>query len=329
MSKDTQWNNMLNIISGLFDYGEEIYGMLRKSLPDHAEMLVCPAHMGDTLLIAALAKEYKRQNDLQGLIFVASTLQEDVLSLFPGIDSVLMLDKDEMKSLRFFMLAKKLWHQNGIRYAHGQERIYFDYPTVFTRGDMTELKLSFKESRLGIMELDKDSEFSLLHVPSSENKPELIEKYGKSVLLMPVSYSTNLIPESFWEKLAYAIRKRGFEVYTNYNGAEGEKIIAGTEGYQSSFYEFAQMTEVFGLFVGLRSGLCDLISLTGNGKLVVLYDEKTVPGDAITIDEELIRESNIYDLGRREGIDCYRYLSADEEQVIDEICKQLPEKRVS
>lgn len=326
MSKDNQWNEILNIVTDLFDYGEEIYGMLLKSVPEQTEMVVCPAHMGDTLLIASLAKEYKCQNKLQGLIYVATTLPEEVLSLFPAIDSVLMLDKEEMKSLRFFMLAKKLWHQNRIRYAHGHERIYFDYPSIFTRVDWTEPNLSFKESRLGIMELDSASEFSFLNVPAAENKDDLIKKYGKSVLLMPVSYSTDLISEAFWERLAAALHERGYDVYTNYNGAEKESVIEGTKAYQSSFYEFAQMTEVFGLFVGLRSGLCDLISLTGNGRLVVLYDENTIPGNTIVIDEDAVKESNIYDLGRRNDIFCYRHKATEEERLIEEICNYLPVK---
>ncbi len=326
MSKDNQWNEMLNIVTGLFDYGEQIYGMLLKSLPDQTEMIVCPAHMGDTLLIASLAMEYKQQNRLQRLIFVSTTLPEEILSLFPGIDTVLMLEKEEMKSLRFFMLAKKLWHQNRIRYAHGHEMIYFDYPSIFTRVDWTDPRLSFKESRLRIMELDKTSEFSSLNIPNPDNKNSLIEKYGMSVLLMPVSYSTDLISESFWEKLATAIRERGYDVYTNYNGAERESVISGTTAFQSTFYEFAQMTEIFALFVGLRSGLCDLISLTGNGKLIVLYDEKTIPGNTIDIDEDTVKESNIYDLGRRDGIFCYRYRAVEEDHLIGVICNYLPAK---
>lgn len=326
MSRDRQWIEMLQIVTGLFDYGEEIYTMLLRSLPEQTEMIVCPAHMGDTLLIASLAKEYKRQNELKGLIYVATTLSEEILMLFPEINSVLMLDKDEMKSLRFYMLAKKLWHQNGIRYAHGREWIYFDYPSIFTRGDMIEPRLSFKESRLHIMGLEKGSQFSMLRVPPFDRDHELKERYDKSVLIMPVSYSTDLISNAFWEKLASRIKEHGYDVYTNYNGAQGEEVIAGTMPFQSSYYEFAQMTGVFDLFVGIRSGLCDLISLTGNGKLVILYDEKTVPGSTIHIDEESIKESNIYDLGRREGITCYRYLSQDEEKVIRSICSHLPQK---
>ncbi len=328
LSEDHNWQGMLQFMDGLYSDGEAIYGMLLKSRPENTEIIVCPGHMGDTLLIAALAREYKDQHNIKNLIYVSTSLPEEVLKCYPFIDTTLMLEKDEMKSLQFYVMVRKLWYQDGIRYAHFQESVVLNYPKIATIANLDYSHQSFGSNRMRMMDLRKDSSFDPLVIPISDDQEQLIENYHNAVLLMPVSYSTHLIQEEFWEKLAEEIHGKGYEVYTNYNGALREKVIKGTKPFRSSFYEMAQMTSVFSLFVGTRSGLCDLISLTGNGRLVVLYNE-TVLGysGSLEISEEEIRESNIYDLGRRNGIFCYRYLSQDEEKVIEAVCNVLPEKK--
>lgn len=327
MSEDKNWQGMLQFMDGLYSDGEAIYGMLLKSRPEDTEIIVCPGHMGDTLLIAALAREYKEQHGVNRLLYVSSSLPEEILNRYSAIDSVLILDGDEMKSLQFYMMVRKLWYQDGIRYAHFQEGIVLNYPKIATIAMMDYNNYSFRFNRMRMLDLKMDSEFKPLVVSAPQNRETLVENYGNAVLLMPVSYSTDMMRDEFWEKLTEEIHRKGFEVYTNYNDAPGECVIKGTKPFKSSFYEMAQMTNVFSLFVGTRSGLCDLISLTGNGTMVILYNETVLGSGDLEIREEEMKESNIYDLGRRNGIFCYRYLSQNEEKVIEAICKILPEKK--
>ena len=326
--KPDAWQEMMSSLRDLYTDGNDIYDMLKKSRPADSEIIVCPGHMGDTLLIAALAKAYKEQHGSPKLIFVSASLPEEVLNCFSSVDAVLMLEKGEMESLRFYIMIRKLWNQNGIRYAHFQDEVVLNYPCVSTRNVIDYREYSLRENRMNMMDLKMDSAFAPLNVPSPDDQKKLAEKYGHAVLLMPVSYSTDPIPDKFWEKLAASIRVKGFDVYTNYNGAEKESVIPGTIAFQSSFYEMAQMAEFFSLFVGIRSGLCDLISLTGKGRLVILYQESVCGiSDDFVVTEDNMKESNIYDLGRNEGIACFRYSSRGEERVINEICKLLDGKR--
>ncbi len=327
LKKPYEWREMMNLMDVLYSDGEEIYELLLKSRPPETEIIVCPGHMGDTLLIAALAKEYKKQHGVKRLLYVSSSLPEEILRCYPAIDATLMLEKDEMNSLQFFMMVRKLWYRDGIRYAHFRDDVVLNYPKVATKGIFDYSRYSFRSNRMEMMNLREDTPFDPLCVSSPQNSEQLIQQYGDAVLLMPVSYSTHLIPESFWEKLADAFLKKGYAVYTNYNGARGEEVIKGTKPFKSSFYEMAQMTSMFSLFVGTRSGLCDLISLTGNGTMVILYNETVLGSGGLEIREEEMKESNIYDLGRRNGIFCYRYLSQNEENVIEAICKILSEKK--
>ena len=322
--RDLEWNEMMKTANDLFADGESIYKMLEKSCPENAEMLVCPGHMGDTLVIASLGKAYKEQHHIKALIFVIVTPPEELLCCFEGVDAVLPLDRFEMNCLDFYMQVKNLWYHGKIRLAHFREEYLFNCPRLRMRNVDFDERCSFLESRWRMLDLN-GGEASPLSVPPAENREELERQYGHAVLLMPVSYSANLLPDYFWEKLTIAIRQKGYDVYTNYNGAAEETVINGTEPLSTSFYEFAQLTGVFALFVGLRSGLCDLISLTRQGELVVLYaDPKEGSDTAIRLTDERMNESNIYDLGRREGIECFYYNSEKEEELIDQICKKLP-----
>mgnify|MGYP002627507723 CR=1 FL=1 len=83
---DTQWNRMLQVMDSMYADGGAIYEMLNKSRPEDTEIIVCPGHMGDTLLIAALAEEYKKQHHVKRLLYVSASLPEEVLRLYPAID---------------------------------------------------------------------------------------------------------------------------------------------------------------------------------------------------------------------------------------------------
>lgn len=320
-----EWRRMISSMEDMYSDGEEIYEMLVKSRPKDTEIIVCPGHMGDTLLISSLAEEYKKQHGVGKLIYVSQSLPEEMIKCYSAVDAVLMLEKDEMKSLDFYMTVRRLWNQNGIRYAHFQNNVVLNFPKVSYVNLLDYSQFSLRENRMLMMELNKRSYFSPLKLAPLRDMEQLKNVYGNAILLMPVSYSAKSLPESFWEALAASLKKKGYDVYTNYNQAKKESVINGTKAFGSSFYEFAQMTQVFSLFIGVRSGLCDLISLTGNGELVILYNETVFENEGdIEIAEEEMKESNIYDLGRREGIHCYRYLSGEEERIIDAICEHLP-----
>ena len=85
--------------------------------------------------------------------------------------------------------------------------------------------------------------------------------------------------------------------------------------------ELARLTDSFNLFIGLRSGLCDLISLTGKGRLIVLYPEH-IGNDNINLPVEQ-GVTDIYELGRKNDIWCYEYIKKHEDELIDTILSKL------
>lgn len=94
---------------------------------------------------------------------------------------------------------------------------------------------------------------------------------GISVLLSPYANTVTDVSATFWEHIAQECKKRGYQVFTNSIG-ESEPVIAGTEGIFIPFSEIIDFVEAAGCFIGVRSGLCDIIS-SAKAKKIILYPE--------------------------------------------------------
>ena len=65
---EEQWKGFIQIIEANHEIGGEIYEMLRQYAGNGTEILVCPMHIGDTVLMTAFAEDYKKQYHLSKLI---------------------------------------------------------------------------------------------------------------------------------------------------------------------------------------------------------------------------------------------------------------------
>ena len=84
-------------------------------------------------------------------------------------------------------------------------------------------------------------------------------KRGKTVLLAPFSYTLTSYPEWFWKKLVIELKALGFSVCTNL-GSRKEKAIPGSKGIFLRYEQLGLFLRNAGWFIGVRSGLCDVIS---------------------------------------------------------------------
>ena len=297
--------------------GKSIYELLVNSKHDDTDIIVCPAdHLGDALLIASLVGEYKKQHGSKRVILVHNdVVSDEILEMFEDLDASFGISNSEMIALSVYIYTNELWYSNGIRCAHFRG-IVTDVSIKFYNFE----KSGFKEDRMNMLGLSGDVTFNTMRVPVPENDRELKKEYEKAVLLMPGAKSVSKIPSGFWKNIADSLKEKGFDVYTNYNGLNCEEMIPGTKPLSSSVAELAQLTGYIHLFVGLRSGACDLISLTGSGRLVIVYPEDTNEEKSIELDtSDLV--NNIYELGRTKDIWCYKYV----EELSDELITQIEE----
>lgn len=264
-----RWDNLLLTMNGMFQQGEQIYQALLKISGEKKGILVCPEHIGDTVLIASLAEEYKRHNHLEFLIVVSYTVPPEVLQFFSGVDSALQLEKQSMKALEFYMIVSEKYCENGIRYAFHRR-----WAELHTSGIVynffSDTGKTLIETIRGMLSLEPDHRMhrmDRLPKPSEEER----EKYRNAVLLMPGTYTEKALPVSFWEELACRFLQAGYEVYNNYNGNDCEILIEGAIPLSTSLADISRLACCFHGFVGIRSGICDLLTFAGAKKLLMIY----------------------------------------------------------
>lgn len=94
-----------------------------------------------------------------------------------------------------------------------------------------------------------------------ENRSAIISPYAKSVIPLP---------ERIWTDIVDDLLDKGFSVYTNVVG--DEIPLGGTTAISPDITEMKSVVERAGLFIGIRSGLCDVIR-TAECRKIVLYPD--------------------------------------------------------
>ncbi|WP_312353853.1 4Fe-4S cluster-binding domain-containing protein [Aminipila sp.] len=102
---------------------------------------------------------------------------------------------------------------------------------------------------------------------------------AKTILLSPYAKSLRTLPICFWESLARKLSEQGYILYTNIVGSEVP--IPETCPIQLPYNELAAFLSNSSGFIGVRSGLCEIISSI-NCKKVILYPDDIWPKGGIS-----------------------------------------------
>lgn len=107
-----------------------------------------------------------------------------------------------------------------------------------------------------------------------KNTDHLFDKYdlkrGRTVVLSPYANTIRDMDKQFWIKLAELFKKHGYDVCTNC--VSQEQAVEGTKAICTAYDQVIDFVDRAGYFVGIRSGLCDILSST-RGKMAVIYPE--------------------------------------------------------
>jgi hypothetical protein len=93
---------------------------------------------------------------------------------------------------------------------------------------------------------------------------------GKAVIFSPYAKSVVAIGDDVWNRAVSYFKGIGYRCYTNVVG--DEKPLDGTEGISPSVSEIRSVVEQAGVFVGIRSGLCDILR-EAEAKKIALYPD--------------------------------------------------------
>lgn len=80
---------------------------------------------------------------------------------------------------------------------------------------------------------------------------------GNAVIFSPYAKSVTALPKGFWEGAVQYYKGKGYQCFTNVVGEE--QPLAGTEEIRPAIAEIQSVVERAGTFVGIRSGLCDVL----------------------------------------------------------------------
>ena len=101
--------------------------------------------------------------------------------------------------------------------------------------------------------------------PALEDIPE-----GRSVILAPYAGSVTSLDPEIWNGIRDTYLEKGYEVFTN--TAPGEKPLDGTRALSPRIREMRSVVERAGTFIGLRSGICDVIR-SADCRKIALYPD--------------------------------------------------------
>lgn len=93
---------------------------------------------------------------------------------------------------------------------------------------------------------------------------------GRSVIFSPYAKSVTALDPKVWSDAVNYYTNAGYKCYTNVVG--DEKPLDGTEAISPALLEMRSVVERAGTFVGIRSGLCDILR-EAKAKKIALYPD--------------------------------------------------------
>ena len=131
-------------------------------------------------------------------------------------------------------------------------------------------KVSFDEIyRVGVFGLLGDFKpYSPMRLAAYENLEEI--PADNAVILSPYAKSVVTLPGEYWDSVVRYYSKKGCQIYTNVTS--DEKELPGTIRLEIKLSELQSVVERAGTFIGLRSGLCDVLGGADCRKIALYPD---------------------------------------------------------
>lgn len=253
--------------------GRRLYRKITGEYPG-CDVLLCPyPGTGDIYLIGTFLKQFVEKEGIKEYVLVVvSSACKKTADIFSTSNIAAIDGPSACRDLvRYYMVCPE---ECRIRIMNDSWGDIYTNPVQWLRGlhgmNFAEM---FRRFVFGL-----DGSIQPRH-PEFQNKSQEIEvlreQYGmkekRSVLLSPYAVTLSDMPNTFWEELAERLKEKGYAVYTNI-GSEEEKAIDGTCPLFFQLDMAPQLVSWMGGFVGIRSGLCDIIS-GADARKVILYDK--------------------------------------------------------
>lgn len=267
--------------------GEAIY----KRVSNGNKLFICPyVGNGDIYLIGQFLTPYCKKNGIENYdITVIGNACKKIAEMFEW-KCVHVLNQDESDELVAYVRFMGLAECNAIIlndcYQQPINRRFRGYKGLDFYKIFQQLVFGFDENERYV---------------NQENKADLsdlqkyVEEYdiqeGTSVIFAPYANTITKIPVAEWEKMVREYKEKGYKTYTNGFG-EAEPAINGTELIQVPFNIIKEVVSYAGTFVGLRSGLCDIVA-GSTARKIIYYPQGILFGSCSTYDYFSIEKMGI------------------------------------
>lgn len=260
--------NAARMLRGLLAYRR----MIRKYPEKHTLFIAPYTGTGDIYLVGLFLQEYLKRNSIAQYTFiVVSGACRKVAEMFgiQNIEVVSRLVVDDIincdRALRAgwpLVILNDSWaaeYTNLLQWVRGYKGLSFD-----------------KMFRYFVFGFDNDVAYQL--PPPTDHKEEikaLFRKHGliegRTVVLSPYSNTLFELPDDAWKVLVDYCIQLGYTVCTNCAGV-GETPVDGTAAVFFPLGQAVEFLNIAGYFIGVRSGLCDIISSSACKK-IILYEK--------------------------------------------------------
>lgn len=244
-------------------HGEDLLEKLSCKYPGFFKTF-CPFNaLGDVYFALSYWDAFARSRNIGNVVFcVPSKVLVYVIHMFGDYP----VEVYEQKELDAMIQAVIYTHDENSYIAHQ------DRPYVINLSKALYIKKIPLEQIYccGVYGLPKDTE------PTKPNHNLQVYKgldsipKGKSVIFSPYAKSVTAINSKIWESAVEYYINVGYKCYTNVVG--NEVPLEGTEAISPTLFEMKSVIEKAGTFIGIRSGLCDVIR-EAKAKKIALYPD--------------------------------------------------------
>lgn len=121
----------------------------------------------------------------------------------------------------------------------------------------------------GVFGLSADTE---PYAPVNFNEYAELESIqeGRAVIFSPYAKSVTALPPCVWEQIVSHYISKGYQCFTNVSG--DEKPLDATLAISPAISEMRSVVERAGTFLGIRSGMCDVLKSV-NARKIALYPD--------------------------------------------------------
>lgn len=242
--------------------GENILAALRKKYPEHF-FIFCPFQaLGDIYFCMSYLPEFmKKRKFSKCTVCVVGKGCGAIVSLFGGYP-VEVFAQGELDAA----VQACLYENSEDTFVAHQDR-----PYVVDLSRALYLKKIPLETMYccGVFGLPLETQPAQPEYWEEYLEKDAIEK-DRSVVFSPYAKSVTPLPKKLWDSLVMDYRERGYQVFTNV--CKDEKPLANTLPISPRIAELKSVVEQAGTFIGIRSGLCDVIR-TADCKKIALYPD--------------------------------------------------------